>query len=187
MYSTLKMMVTITTEKELGLSYESMAVEYQRGLNPAILAAAFKNLFNMINNEYNRCSYIDEEDAASFSLEELDYALQSFDSEKASFTTYFFRLLRNRFTQENKKMDTNRRKTIKYAHYMEDGEDIPTQLETAIELEEFIESTLTPKQKEYFSYLSQGYNVPEIAKIFKVTVEAIYPLVRKLKMEYNMA
>jgi hypothetical protein len=185
MRETLKMMKGIITGKEKETEEIDLIKEYQTSLSSNILAYFFINNFGMIDSISQLYSKIDEQDRASFCLQELDKCLKSYNLKSNNkFTTYFYSCYKNRLRMEFEQINKHKRK-IQY-FYLEEY-DVKKCEEYSyiddIELEEEIEDTLddwnlNDKEKKLCKLLNSGYKTKEIAKIFKLKPASIYKKTR---------
>lgn len=173
MEETLKMMKGILTGKEKGTNEKELIKEYQNNLYPNILAYFFTDNIGIINNTNLLYPLITDEDKASFCLQELDNSLQKFNLENDNkFITYFIKCYKNRLRMETEQLLVHKRKIILYSeeltdNYVEDMEfnDINTILDSY---------GLNEKEFTQCKLLNAGYNIKEIAKIFKQAPITIY-------------
>lgn len=182
MQETLKMMKSIITGKECKVDEKELIKEYQKKLSPNILAYMFVNNYGIITNICNKYQLINEQDKASFCLQELDKCLQKFNfNYNVKFTTYFITSVRLRLNAEIKKLKAIKRKVnILQSELLEDSiikEDIYFE-DNFKEL--FAEYNLTEKEINLCNLLKYGYINKEIAELYKVTPQAIHNQSRKI-------
>ena len=115
MITTLEMLSTLIINETLEMTLEEIAVAYREDLNPSLLAAAFAKTYKLIINISNHYYGLTQDDIASFSLEKLDFCLQTYNDDKAAFSTYFSTNLKNKFREETQYLNTQKRKVMFYS------------------------------------------------------------------------
>ena len=105
MRGTYKMLVGLTQDKYKNLSMEQLALEYQKELNPSILAESFVRNYGFIFQIASGYYGLTEQDIASHALERLDYCLQTYQQGR-KFLTYYGTVLKNKFREETQYLNT---------------------------------------------------------------------------------
>lgn len=174
MYGTLEMMKGIIRGKEKELENIDFISEYKNN-NSDILAYLFVNNFGAIIKLNNLYPNINEQDKASFCLQELDKTLRTYNNNKnTKFLSYFLVLYRNRLKAENNLLEMQKRKI------MNDYEEI-SNCQSYVEDDYFTDIDeilnqydLTKKEKQHWKLLNEGYTMKEVAKKLKTSVNWIY-------------
>lgn len=185
MISTLKTLSTLIINETLEMTLEEIAVAYREDLNPSLLAAAFAKTYKLIINISNHYYGLTQEDIASFSLEKLDFCLQTYYDDKAAFSTYFYINLRNKFREETQYLNTHKRKAIFYSDsydmMVENGFD----LESPEPIKEMIDNLesygLTEKEMTYCDLILEDFTNAEISKQLGVSVMTLSNMRKKLR------
>ena len=174
MENTLKLMKSILTGKEKDTNEKELIKEYQEKLSPNILAYFYVNNFGLICRIAKLYPILSNEDIASFCLQELDNCIQNFDINiNVKFITYFITCLKNRLRVETQSVQVQKRKAlINYTLldnvndlYLQDFEDINYIIDNY---------NLSFFEKLQCKLLYYGYNIKEIAIIFKQAPVTIY-------------
>ena len=185
MISTLKTLSTLIINETLEMTLEEIAVAYREDLNPSLLAAAFAKTYKLIINISNHYYGLTQDDIASFSLEKLDYCLQTYDEDKAAFSTYFYTNLKNKFREETQYLNTQKRKVIFYSDsydmMVENGFD----LESPEPIKETIDNLesygLTEKEMTYCDLILKDFTNAEISELLGVSVMTLSNMRKKLR------
>ena len=111
MQETYKMLVGLMQNKYKDLSMEQLAIEYQKDLDPPILAESFVRNYNFIFQLASGYYGLTEQDIASHALERLAFCLQTF-KQGNGFLTYYGTVLKNKFREETQYLNTHKRKVI---------------------------------------------------------------------------
>lgn len=191
MKETLKMMQSILTGKECKVDEKELIIEYQEKLLPNILAYFFINNFGIIINKNKIFPIINEEDKASFCLQEIDNCLRSYDiTSNAKFSTYFIRCYSNRLRMETEQLLTYKRKIFLYNN-TEINEELTIDSDVQIINTDIILSNynLTKDEKKQCQLLDMGYTLKEIALLFNLKPITIYKRNQKIKqkiLNYNI-
>lgn len=182
MKETLEMMKSILSGKEKKTNENELIQKYQKGLYPNILAYFYVNNFGLIYKTSKLYSKLDDEDKASFCLQELDKCLQNYKFEKeVSFITYFIRCYKYRLNNATIALNTNKRKIL--------GKCIDIDELQAISIENnmedlgiiFNEYKLTKSEKQHCKLRLAGYTLKEISKLLNISVSAVSQRNSKIK------
>lgn len=174
MIGTLEMMKSIITGKEEQRTENELIQEYQKTYLPNILAYFYSLHFGIINRTSLLYPILNDDDKASFCLQELDKCLQKFDFEKENkFITYFIKCYRNRLRMETEALMTQKRKAnicfddITNIDIYKDFEinDVDLILENY---------NLTDSQKKQCKLLHLGYSMSEISKMIGKSISLLY-------------
>lgn len=182
MEETLKMMKRILNGKENKLDENELIREYQEGLYPNILAYFYVNNFGLIYKTSKLYSKLDDEDKASFCLQELDKCLQSYKSDiGVTFATYFVTCYKYRLNNAVTALNSNKRKIIHNCINIDDLQAIST--ENCIEDFDIIcnEYELTIQEKQHCRLRLAGYTLKEISKLLRISSSAVCQRNSKIK------
>ena len=182
MQETLKMMKSILTGEEGKVDEKELIKEYQEKLSPNILAYFYSDnygLFCKINTLY---PIINEEDKASFCLQELDKCLLEYNF-STKFMTYFCKCYKNRLRMETEKLMTYKRRINITISNIDNSNLIEES--NIIENEELLlnQYNLNNKEKEQCKLLNAGYTITEISNILKVKPITLYKRLEKIKQK----
>ena len=187
MQGTYKMLVGLTQDKYKNLSMEQLALEYQKELNPSILAESFVRNYSFIFQIASGYCGLTEQDIASHALERLDYCLQTYQQGR-KFLTYYGTVLKNKFREETQYLNTYKRKVIfhssSYEVMVDNGFDLVANAQgnEMVELiEDLRERGLEDKEIRYCFYLLMGESNANIAKSMGCTIMTLCNMRKKLK------
>ena len=187
MRGTYKMLVELTQDKYKNLSMEQLALEYQKELNPSILAESFVRNYSFIFQIASGYYGLTEQDIASHALERLDYCLQTYQQGR-KFLTYYGTVLKNKFREETQYLNTYKRKVIfhssSYEVMVDNGFDLVANAQgnEMVELiEDLRERGLEDKEIRYCFYLLMGESNANIAKSMGCTIMTLCNMRKKLK------
>ena len=187
MQGTYKMLVGLTQDKYKNLSMEQLALEYQKELNPSILAESFVRNYSFIFQIASGYCGLTEQDIASHALERLDYCLQTYQQGR-KFLTYYGTVLKNKFREETQYLNTYKRKVIfhssSYEVMVDNGFDLVANAQgnEMVELiEDLREWGLEDKEIRYCFYLLMGESNANIAKSMGCTIMTLCNMRKKLK------
>ena len=107
MQETYKMMVGLAQNKYRDLSMEQLAIEYQKELNPSILAESFVRSYSFIFQMASGYYGLTEQDIASHALVRRDYCMQTYQQGNKSLT-YYGTVLKNRVREETQYLYTDK-------------------------------------------------------------------------------
>ena len=186
MLKTLKTLSTIIVEENRDMSLEQIAEAYRESLNPSLLALAFEKTFKLIIHISDKYYGLTNEDIASFSLEKLDFCLQTYKVGRALFSTYFTTILHNKFREETEALNMQKRKAIFYSDsyelMVENGYDL---VACTLEEDEIIyslqEYNLTAREMEYCNLIIADFSNAEISKTLGVSVMMLSNMRKKLR------
>ena len=181
--NTLSTLVTCDLEK---MTLEEIAKSYRGSLNPSLLAAAFKKTYRLILDISNRYYGLSSEDIASFSLEKLDSCLQTYEADKAAFTTFFTTHLINKFREETQSLNTHKRKALFYSNsyetMVENGYDIVYDESDQDNLIYSLQGyDLTDKEFQYCDLILKEWTNKEIANVMDVSVMTLSNIRKRLR------
>jgi DNA-directed RNA polymerase specialized sigma24 family protein len=189
MQETYKMMVGLTQDKYKYLSMEQLALEYQKELNPSILAESFVRSFNFILQTSSHYYGLTDQDIASYALERLDYCLQTYQQGR-KFLTYYGTVLKNKFREETQYLNTHKRKVIfhssSYEVMVDNGFDLvaSTQEDEIADLvEDLREQGLEDREIQYCLYLLMGESNAEIAKNMGCTIMTLCNMRKRMRIK----
>jgi len=185
MRETLKMMECILNGKESEVDEKELIQQYKQRLLPNILAYFFKSNFNIICRTNILYPILDEEDKASFCLQEMDKCLQNFDiTQNVKFITYFLTCYKNRLRMETEQLLVHKRKALVNYINLENEEIILNNDIVFDDLELVLNSyNLTESEKKQCKLLNAGYSLKEIADIFKQATITIYERNSRIKQK----
>lgn len=185
MLRTLNMLSTLIIEDTRDMSLEQIAEAYRESLNPSLLALAFEKTYKLIINISAKYYGLTDEDIASFSLEKLDFSLQTYKIGQANFTTYFTTVLMNKFREETEALNTQKRKAIffsdSYETMVENGYDLvacTVEEDIVYSLEEY---NLSVRELEYCNLIIADYSNAEISAKLGVSVMTLSNMRKKLR------
>jgi|LSQX01.1.fsa_nt_gb RNA polymerase sigma factor (sigma-70 family) len=189
MQETYKMLVGLTQDKYKDLSMEQLALEYQKELNPSILAESFVRNYNFIFRIASGYYGLTEQDIASYALERLDFCLQTF-KQGNGFLTYYGTVLKNKFREETQYLNTHKRKAIfhssSYEVMVDNGFDLAASAqgnEMAELIEDLREYGLDDREIEYCFYLLMGESNAEIAKNMGCTIMTLCNMRKRMRIK----
>jgi len=189
MQETYKMMVGLMQDKYKDLSMEQLALEYQKELNPSILAESFVRNYNFIFQIASGYYGLTEQDIASHALERLDYCLQTYQQGN-KFLTYYGTVLKNKFREETQYLNTNKRKVIFYSSSYEvmvdNGFDLvvyPQEDEITNLVEDLRKYGLEDREIQYCFYLLIGEPHVDIAKNMGCTTMTLYNMRKRMRIK----
>lgn len=188
MRNTLSTLSTLITDDIMNMSIDQIAKEYKKSLNPALLSLAFKNHYNLIIQTSKNYYGLADEDIASYSLEKLDYCLQTVDLDKALFSTYYTTVLMNKFREETQALNTHKRKAIfysdSYEKLLDNGFDIAVaDFYNTNLLEDLTEYDLTDKEVQYCKLIIKDFTNAEIAKLMDVSKMTLSYIRKSLRLK----
>ncbi len=185
MITTLKTLSTLITNETLEMTLEEIAVAYREDLNPSLLAAAFSKTYNLIINISNRYHGLTQDDIASFSLEKLDFCLQTYNGDKAAFSTYFYINLTNKFREETQYLNTQKRKVMfycqSYDEMVENGFDLESPEQMRDTIDNLASYGLTERERVYCDLILKDFTNEEISKLLGVSVMTLSNMRKKLR------
>ena len=189
MQETYKMMVGLTQNKYRHLSMEQLAIEYQKELNPSILAESFVRSYNFIFQTASGYYGLTEQDIASHALERLDYCLQTYQPGN-KFLTYYGTVLKNKFREETQYLNTYKRKAIfhssSYEVMVDNGFDLVAcaqEDETTNLVEDLREQGLEDREIQYCLYLLIGESNADIAKKMGCTIMTLCNMRKRMRIK----
>jgi len=183
MEETLKMMKSILTGKEKEQDEKELIENYQKELLPNILAYFFTSNIGIIMKANKLYPILDEEDKASFCLQEMDKCLRNYNLENNNkFITYFVKCYKNRLRMETEQLLTQKRKAIlNYEELNEITYNNTYEIESVdLLLENY---TLSKTEKNLCQLLYLGYSPKEIAKKLCYNVATIYHYIHKIQQK----
>lgn len=176
MKQTLEAMKSLTNPTNKKLSHEEIAGYYQKTKNPIYLAESFVKLHPLIFKISSKYFGLTSADIASFSLEQLDICLLSFDAEAGcKFITYFYTYLNNKFRMETEALAYLMRKANNSPEYIDANEsfDLPIIENEYSSIELLIDimnsNKLSKIEKQYCKLVMLGYTGSDISRIMKCT------------------
>lgn len=190
MTGTLEMMKQVLNGKEKNLSEIELISLYQKTLSSNLLAYMFVNNYGIITTISKPFVIINDQDKASFCLQELDKALRTFDNnKKVKFTTYFIDLYKARLIQENHSLQYDKRKI------MNDVTELDSIVETSYKIDDYFADennlldnyNLTEDEKKHCRLLNRGYSIKELSRIFNKSLALIYQRNNKIKKKINLS
>ena len=182
MEKTLKLLKGIITGKECKLDEKLLIDKYKEGLYPNILAYFYCNNFGIIYNVCNTYKLINNDDKASFCLQELDKCLQNYDDSKnTKFIIYFCKCLKYRLRMECKQLFIDKRKIFLYTDSIIDDIDVTTELEIQDTNTLLDNYNLTQSQKQHCLMLNAGYSIKDMANILNTKIITLYKRNNKIK------
>ena len=189
MQETYKMMVGLMQDKYRDLSMEQLALEYQKELNPSILAESFVRNYNFIFQMASGYYGLTEQDIASYALERLDYCLQTYQQGR-KFLTYYGTVLKNKFREETQYLNTYKRKVIfhssSYEAMIDNGFDLVASAqedEITNLVEDLREQGLEDREIQYCFYLLIGESNAEIAKNMGCTIMTLCNMRKRMRIK----
>jgi RNA polymerase sigma factor (sigma-70 family) len=189
MQGTYKMLVGLTQDKYKNLSMEQLALEYQKELNPSILAESFVRNYSFIFQIASGYYGLTEQDIASHALERLDYCLQTYQQGR-KFLTYYGTVLKNKFREETQYLNTHKRKVIfhssSYEAMVDNGFDLVANAqedEIANLVEDLREQGLEDREIQYCFYLLIGESNAEIAKNMGCTIMTLCNMRKRMRIK----
>lgn len=196
MYKTLQTLQTLIDPATTAMTLEEVAESYRVSLNPSLLALAFEKLFPLLLSTASKFAGLTLEDVASFSLQEIDYALQSYKPGKYAFTTYSLKVVSNRLREETIANNQQKRKANQCCEDIdairsESIVDMDKQL-AQLEFYDALNScNLTERERTYCAYIIGGYPTREIAADMHITPQRLCQyrkqLRKKLSPVYELA
>lgn len=185
MMTTLETLSTLITNETLKMTLEEIAAAYREDLNPSLLATAFAKTYKLIINISNRYYGLTQDDIASFSLEKLDFCLQTYNDDKAAFSTYFSTNLMNKFREETQYLNTQKRKVMFYSEsydaMVENGFDLESPEQVRETIDNLTSYGLTEKEMEYCNLILAGCSNAEISNMLGVSVMTLSNMRKKLR------
>lgn len=189
MQGTYKMMVGLMQDKYKDLSMEQLAIEYQKDLDPSILAESFVRNYNFIFQLASGYYGLTEQDIASYALERLDYCLQTYQ-QGSKFLTYYGTVLKNKFREETQYLNTHKRKVIfhstSYEVMVDNGFDLAAcaqENEIADLVEDLRKYGLDDREIEYCLYLLMGESNADIAKNMGCTIMTLCNMRKRMRIK----
>ncbi len=185
MIKTLKTLSTLITNETLEMTLEEIAVAYREDLNPSLLAAAFAKTYKLIINISNHYYGLNQDDIASFSLEKLDFCLQTYNGGKAAFSTYFYTNLMNKFREETQYLNTQKRKIMfycqSYDEMVENGFDLESPEQMGDTIDNLASYGLTEREMAYCDLILKDFTNAEISQQLGVSVMTLSNMRKKLR------
>ena len=189
MQETYKMMVGLMQDKYRDLSMEQLALEYQKELNPSILAESFVRNYNFIFQMASGYYGLTEQDIASYALERLDYCLQTYQQGR-KFLTYYGTVLKNKFREETQYLNTYKRKVIfhssSYEAMVDNGFDLVASAqedEITNLVEDLREQGLEDREIQYCIYLLLGESNADIAENMGCTIMTLCNMRKRMRIK----
>jgi DNA-directed RNA polymerase specialized sigma24 family protein len=189
MQETYRMMVGLMQSKYKDSSMEQLAIEYQKELNPSILAESFVRNYNFIFQMASGYYGLTEQDIASHALERLDFCLQTF-KQGNSFLTYYGTVLKNKFREETQYLNTHKRKVLfhssSYEVMVDNGFDLvasPREDEITNLVEDLREYGLDDREIEYCFYLLLGESNADTAKNMGCTIMTLCNMRKRMRIK----
>lgn len=182
MEETLKMMESILLGKERETNEKELIEQYQRTLRPNILAYFFVVNYGLICKTAKLYPKINDDDKASFCLQELDRCLQNYDANyNVSFMTYFIKCYTYCLNNELALMRCNKRKAL--INYVDLESVVSVGVNDYLEDYDLIlnEYKLTNSEKQHCKLRLAGYTIKEISKLLKITSAAVSQRNTKIK------
>lgn len=187
MQETYKMLVGLIQNKYKDLSMEQLAIEYQKDLDPSILAESFVRNYNFIFQLASGYYGLTEQDIASHALERLDYCLQTYQQGN-KFLTYYGTVLKNKLREETQYLNTHKRKVIfhssSYEVMVDNGFDLVAcaqEDETTNLVEDLREHGLEDREIKYCLYLLMGESNANIAKYMGCTIMTLCNMRKRMR------
>ncbi len=185
MLKTLNTLSTLIIKETRVMSLEQIAEAYRESLNPSFLALAFEKTFKLIINISNHYYGLTQDDIASFSLEKLDFCLQTYNDDKAAFSTYFSTNLMNKFREETQYLNTQKRKVMFYCEsydvIVENGFDLESPEQGRETIDNLASYGLTEKEIVYCDLILKDFTNAEISKLLGVSVMTLSNMRKKLR------
>lgn len=186
MLETLKTLSNLIVESDRSKTLEQIALEYQRDLNPSLLATAFEKTYKLTLSISTNYYGLTQDDIASYSLEKLDQCLQTYRKDQASFTTYYTIMIGNKFREETQALTTQKRKAMFYSDsyevMLENGFDLIGPSEEHLDLIETLRTfDLSSREFEYCKMILEEYSNSEISGILGVSVMTLSNMRKKLR------
>ena len=189
MQETYKMLAGLMQNKYKNLTLEQLAIEYQKELNPSILAESFVRSYNFIFQTASGYYGLTEQDIASHALERLDYCLQTYQPGN-KFLTYYGTVLKNKFREETQYLNTYKRKAIfhsaSYEVMVDNGFDLVAcaqEDETTNLVEDLREQGLEDREIQYCLYLLIGESNADIAKKMGCTIMTLCNMRKRMRIK----
>ena len=187
MLKTLNLLSTLIIEDNRDMTLEQIAEAYRESLNPSLLALAYAKTFKLIIQISAKYYGMTNEDIASFSLEKLDFCLQTYKIGQARFSTYFTTILMNKFREETEALNTQKRKAIfysdSYESMVENGYDLVACTMEDDMLYSLEEYNLNARELEYCSLVSSDFTNAEISAKLGVSVMTLSNMRKKLRVK----
>ena len=179
MRETLNLMKSAVLGYERTKSIEELLQEYQQNQSQNILAYIFIKYYNLINSIANKYKWLNSEDIASYSLQELDKAIMQYDfTRNCSFITYFYVLLNNKLNCENSKLKSNTQlanySIVELPEYTEIKDNNFT-------YNSLLDYSLSNSQLKLCKLIISGYSSREISKIYNVSHSTICNKTKQLR------
>ena len=187
MEETLEMMKSILLGKEKETNEKELIALYKRDLCPNILAYFFVANYGLICKTAKLYPKLDNDDKASFCLQELDKCLQLYNVHyKVSFMTYFIKCYTYRLNNELKLLMCDKRKALLDSVEFESLKDIG--INDCADNFDIIYNNynLTPKEKIHCNLRLAGYTIKEISKLLKISASAVSQQNKKIKQKINI-
>ncbi len=189
MQETYKMLVGLMQNKYKDLSMEQLAIEYQKDLDPPILAESFVRNYNFIFQLASGYYGLTEQDIASHALERLDFCLQTF-KQGNGFLTYYGTVLKNKFREETQYLNTHKRKVIfhssSYEVMVDNGFDLVASAqedEITNLVEDLRERGLEDREIQYCIYLLLGESNADIAENMGCTIMTLCNMRKRMRIK----
>ena len=184
-------MRSIMRDEDRAKTLEVIALEYQESKNPSLLAASFDRLHELIWKLSNKHIILSDADVASISLERLDYAMQMYKGDKASFITFYHSILFNALRKAYQDANRVKSKAIHYSNSLdtmiECGYDVESYY-TQDNLDEMYEDAqLDLRERKYCQLILEGYNQSEIATMFGVSGAMVTHIKNKIKSKLSLS
>lgn len=180
MVNTLKLMKDTLIGNESNYMEEDLIELYKANYAPNILAYFYVKNYPIIYQKSRLYKDLNDEDIASFCLQELDKCLLNFKPGNNKFLTYFLKCFNRRLNNEIYYIYHNCRKTYLYTSELDDN--LPAK-ELNVENLDFIlnQYKLTNNEKYTCKLINAGYSLKEIAN--KLKVSNIYKRNLKIKQK----
>ena len=170
MMNTFQMMNSILLGNEGGKNLDSLINEYRETKSPNILAYLFTSNFGLLLNISNAYPDLDENDKASFCLQELDNCIYNYDKDIAQFMTYFAKCYKNRLRAENGLVHMNKRKIRFELSALDDSAEYENQkyYDDYFTFDQFKNDyNLTDTEVKFCKLKFLGYSQLDISKMWK--------------------
>lgn len=199
MQNTLNLMRTITTPEAQTMSWTELASQYQSNYNPSYLAETFVRTYAFILQLSSHFFGINDADIASWSMEKIDYCLQTYNPESGvAFTTYLGVVLKNKFREETQSLSTQKRKLNLGCQSLdflqESGFTVASRNNVDSEIVDLLETTdktLTEAEKIYCRMIMENYSSKEIARVLGVSIMTISNMKKRVQVKlsplYNLS
>ncbi|NLA24203.1 MAG: sigma-70 family RNA polymerase sigma factor [Bacteroidales bacterium] len=175
MDNTLKLFSLLINEDNQNMTLEEISDSYKIDNNSDLFASAFIKTYKLILKISKRYYGLTQEDIISFSLEKLNYCLLNYRRGGAKFSTYYAKVLINKFREETQALNTHKRKIIFYSDsyevILEKGFDLIDQKQiTDNSLQCLNNFNLTLRELLYCQLLGKNYTNREISEFLGLSI-----------------